>query len=215
MIKFKNRQHAGQLLAQKLLTYQNNPNTLVLGLPRGGVVTAFEVAQALHLPLDIVVPRKIGAPDNPELAIGAVTEDGTILFDKEIVALLKPSKYYLENTIEQEKKEAKRRLSVYRGNRPPLELKNKVVILIDDGIATGATMRAAIASVKARHAQKIIVAVPVAPQDTTHAIAQEVDEVIMLSQPPDFIAISAYYDYFEQTTDQEVIELMNNSKITS
>ena len=158
---FKDRQDAGKKLAQRLLVYEDNAESLVLGLPRGGVVVASEVAKALHLPLDILVIRKLGAPGYLEFAIGAVDEKGHALFN-EGMEELGISEAYKKEVLEKEKKEAEHRLSLYRKNRPPLDLKNKIVILVDDGLATGATMRAAVYSAKAKKAKKVIVAVPFA-----------------------------------------------------
>lgn len=207
-MRFKNRVDAGQQLAKKLNRFKNNPDAIVIGLPRGGVVPAFEIAQALNLPLDIVVPRKLGAPINPEVAMGAVTEDGSVHLDQTIISMLHVTKEELDKIIEEETTESKRRLKTYRKDRPPLDLKNKITILVDDGVATGATMFAAIESAKTRGAQKIIVAVPVGPPESMHKIKKKVDEVIVLDQPADFMAISLHYMFFPQTSDEEVIEFM-------
>lgn len=206
---FKDRRDAGRRLAKKLEKYKGKKDTIILGLPRGGVVVADEVAQALGLPLDLVVPRKIGAPGNPEYAIGAITEDGEGIFNEEVVREYGMSREYLKKEIEKEKKEAKRRLKVYRGKRPPLStLKSKTTILIDDGIATGLTMKAAIRSVKKKGATKVVVAVPVAARDSLLEIKKEVDEVISLYTPIFFGAVGAFYEEFSQTEDSEVIEIM-------
>jgi len=208
---YKDRVQAGQKLAEKLIKYKNQKNTIILALPRGGVVTGFEIAKILNLPLDIVVPRKIGAPQNEEYAIGAITESGEGILNQETIASLNITKDYLEQTIAKEKKEAQRRLETYRQNRPPLNLSDKTVIIIDDGIATGLTMRAAIKSIKEKKAKKIIVAVPVSAQDSLKTIKQEVDEVICLHAPLFFGAVGAFYEQFGQTTDQEVIDLMSKA----
>ncbi len=224
-MRFKDRTDAGKILAKKLLAYKNNPDTIIIALPRGGVVIGFEVAQALNLPLDIVVPRKIGAPLNPEFAVGAVTEDGSAMLDPSLLALLKITEQDLVEIIAKEKEEAQRRLKTYRAGRAPLNLSNKIVLLVDDGIATGATMLAAIKSAQKREAQKIIVAVPVAPPDSIikikHALGKNstnnnanaiTDMIIVLHAPQDFGAISIFYDSFEQTTDKEVIALLEQTK---
>ncbi|MFH0898557.1 MAG: phosphoribosyltransferase [bacterium] len=213
MIQFKNRQDAGKKLAKKLLTYKNNPKAIVIGLPRGGVVVAYEIAQILELPLDIVVPRKLGAPFNPELAIGAVTEDGSIILDHQIINILGISKTEITEIIEKEKKEAERRLQIYRKNRPPLNLKNQIVILVDDGIATGSTMLAAIKSVQVHGAQSIIIAIPIGPTETIAKIKNMVDSVVVLDTPPNFMAIGIYYKSFTQTTDEEVITLLTDHHV--
>jgi putative phosphoribosyl transferase len=209
---FKNRQDAGKQLSEKLAQYKNNSNTIVLGLPRGGVVVAFEIAQALHLPMDIIVPRKIGAPGNPELAIGAITEDGEGIFDERMILDYGVSQDYLTKEIQKEKQEALRRLKLYRGTRSPLHLKNKIALLVDDGIATGATMRAAIKSAKAKDASKIIVAIPTAANDSLEKIKKEADEVLCLDAPPLFFAIGEFYQDFPQIEDKEVIDLMSQAK---
>ena len=205
---FKNRKDAGRQLAQKLLVYKGQPNAIVIGLPRGGVVTAKEVANELHLPLDIMVPRKIGAPFNEELAVGAVTQDGHVVWNEYVLRAHKIAPEDVSDTIEKEKKESARRLKAYRGNKQPLNLKNNTVIIVDDGIATGATMRAAIASARAQGAGRIIVATPVATQDTLERMAPEVDEIVSVLVPQTFFGISAFYDFFPQTSDEEVISLL-------
>jgi putative phosphoribosyl transferase len=167
------------------------------------------VARALNLPLDIVVPRKIGAPGNPEFSIGAITETGEMILNEEVFGI---SEDYLKNEAEKEKREAGRRLKLYRGDRPPLDLKNKTVIIVDDGLATGLTMRAAIASVKKMKAKKIIVAVPITPPEAVELIKKEADEIIYLEAPLLFGAVGAFYKEFGQTTDEEVIELLKKSE---
>lgn len=209
---FKDRQDAGQKLAQALKKYKDQKDTLILALPRGGVVTAFEIAKELNLPLDLVVPRKIGAPDNEEYAIGAITESGEGIFNQEVIDSLGIPKEYLNKKIAEEKKEAQRRLKTYRQDRPILNLANKTVIIVDDGIATGLTMRAAIKSIKENKAQKIIVAVPVSAKDSLKEIGKEVDQIICLDAPLFFGAVGAFYHDFGQTSDEEVIELMKQSK---
>ncbi|OGY41952.1 MAG: phosphoribosyltransferase [Candidatus Buchananbacteria bacterium RBG_13_36_9] len=209
---FKNRQDAGQKLAEKLKEFKDQKETIILALPRGGVVTAFEIAKELNLPLDLVVPRKIGAPHNEEYAIGAITESGEGIFNQEVIDSLKISKEYLNNKVTEEKKEAERRLKTYRQDRPILNLENKTVIIVDDGIATGLTMRAAIKSVREKGAKKIIVAVPVSAKDSLKIIQAEVDKVICLDAPLFFGAVGAFYEDFGQTSDEEVIELMEKSK---
>ncbi len=208
MANFKDRQDGGKQLAARLLFYKNNPDVIVLGLPRGGVVTAAVVAQELNVPLDIVVPRKIGAPFNPELAVGALTSEGDIFWNNSLLKSVHLTPEDLAQTIEQEKKEAARRLRVYRGQQTPLDVRDRVVILVDDGIATGATMCASILSVKARGAAKIVAAAPVAPVDALKKIEQYADEFVYVLMPKIFMGISAFYESFEQTSDEEVIELM-------
>ncbi len=209
---FKDRIEAGQKLAKALEKYKGQKDTIILGLPRGGVVTGFEIAKTLELPLDLVVPRKIGAPGNPEFAIGAITEEGEGIFNEGVIRDYEISKEYITGTVEEEKKEAQRRLKTYRGDRSPLDLKDKTVILVDDGIATGLTMRVAIKSVKNKDPKKIVVAVPCGAKDSIDQIKKDVDEVICLHAPIFFGAVGAFYREFPQTTDEEVIELMKESK---
>jgi putative phosphoribosyl transferase len=211
-MRFRDRVDGGRQLAQKLMQYKKHPHAIVLGLPRGGVVTAYEVANQLDLPLDIIVTRKIGAPFNPELAIGALTQDGTAVWNEKLLKSLHLKPADLTQTIEQEKKEAQRRLSKYRGARKPLQLKDKIAILVDDGIATGATMRAAIASARALGAVKVIVAIPVAPIEKLESFEKEADEFVCLSLPKIFLGVSAFYDEFGQTVDEEVIDLLAKAK---
>lgn len=215
MTRFRDRVDGGKQLAEKLLIYKNHPDAIVLGLPRGGVITAYEVAKALELPLDIVVPRKIGAPFNPELAVGAITQEGEVVWNDSLMKSLHLKPADLTDIIAAEKKESARRLQTYRGGRPPLDLKDKIVILIDDGIATGATMRASIASVRARGCAKIVVATPLAPIDPLSKIEQEADEFVCVLMPKIFMGISAFYDEFGQTSDEEVIAIMQQTLATN
>jgi len=210
-ITFVDRQDAGKQLADKLAAYRNHHNAIVIGLPRGGVIPAAEVAKELKLPLDIVVPRKIGAPFNSELAVGAVTQDGQVVWNEKLMKSfhLSPDALDLKETIKKERAESNRRLRLYRRGRPPLVLKDKTVIIVDDGIATGATMRAAIAYAKQQGAAKIIAATPVATVGTLELIAPEVDEIISVKLPKTFLGISAFYDTFGQTSDDEVIALLS------
>lgn len=205
---FKNRQEAGEKLAQALQEYKDATDTIVLALPRGGVVVGFEIARALNLPLDIVVPRKIGAPQNPEYAIGAITETGEAILNEEEVKNI--DQVWLKRAMEEERKEALRRLAVYRAGLPA-ELQGKTVILVDDGIATGFTMRAAVASVKTRQAMKIIVAVPNGAAESVAKLRQLVDEVVCLETPALYFAVGEFYEEFSQVSDEEVIELLKRA----
>lgn len=208
----KDRVDGGKKLAERVLHYNGEPGLIVIGLPRGGVITAHEVAKALDAPLDIVVPRKIGAPFNPELAVGAVTSDGTVLYNEEVMRKLNVPIDVVDDKAEEEKKEAMRRLDLYRGDRPELDLNNKTVILVDDGVATGMTMKAAIMSISLRGAKKIIVAVPVLPADTYENLKEMVDDVQYVLMPEIFYSISQFYEVFPQTTDEEVVALMDKAK---
>lgn len=210
---FHNRTHAGQLLAAELKKkYGGERNAIILGLPRGGVVTAAEVARELKLPLDIVVPRKIGFPGNPEFAIGAISEEGERVLDENTVLGYGIEENYIDRTVREEMKEAARRLKTYRGKRPPLILTGKTAILVDDGVATGATMRAAILSAHKKGAKKVVVATPVIARDTLKKLQAETDDVVYLDAPVYFGAVGAFYQEFAQTTDEEVIALMQKHK---
>lgn len=194
---FPDRVVAGQQLAKALTHYKNQPNLVVFGLPRGGVVTAAAVAEALQAPLDIVITRKIGAPGNPEYAVGALPETGEPI-------LYGVNQASVANIIQKEQGELARRIKQYRKDKPPLNLKNKTVILVDDGIATGLTMQAAIQSLRQQHPTRLIVAVPVAPPDTVTKLRNQVDELIVLQQPEDFMAVGQFYEKFDQVSDDEV-----------
>lgn len=205
---FVDRKDAGQKLAGSLIRFKNQSDAIVIGLPRGGVVVAYEAARRLNLPLDIIVPRKIGAPGNDELAIGAITEEGEAVLDEMLVRELNVAPEYIAKTVAKEKQEAQRRLKLYRGDRTPLNLQNKTALIIDDGIATGATMQAAIKSAKNKKTEKIIVAVPIIAPDTLKKLQAEADEIIYLDAPMFLGAIGDFYEEFSQTEDRDVIELM-------
>lgn len=212
---FLNRKDAGQKLAEALKKYKNAEDALIIALPRGGVVIGFEAAKILNLPLDIVVPRKIGAPANPEFAIGAITETGEGIFDEITIGAYGITESYLQNEIKKEKAEAKRRLTLYRGTRPPLNLKNKTAIILDDGLATGLTMRAAVKTAKKLGATKIVAAIPVTSPEAAELVKKEVDELIYLDAPAFFGAVGSFYKEFGQTTDEEVIELLRRAETFS
>lgn len=205
---FKDRREAARLLSDKLKKL-NLKNPVVLAIPRGGAILADIIAKELGTFWDFVVPRKIGAPNNKELAIGAITEDGTILLNHPVVSSLKISKEYIDKAAEKELDEVKRRMAFYRGNRPYPELRDKSVILVDDGIATGFTVFAAIKSLRRRGAEKIIVAVPVAPKETAEDIKEVVDAFVCLYTPTIFYAVGEFYENFEQVEDEEVISLFD------
>lgn len=211
-MRFRDRREAGQLLAEQLQFLQGRENLLVLGIPRGGVVVAAEVARALDAPLDVFIARKLGAPHNPELAVGAVASSGNVVLDEHLIAALRVPKSYLEAEIERQRAEIQRRMRVYRGNRPPPDFKDKVVILTDDGVATGATMRAAIQALKETDLQELIVALPVGPPDTVQELASMVDRMVCLHTPTFFWAVGGFYMDFSQTPDQEVIQLLRGGQ---
>jgi putative phosphoribosyl transferase len=206
--KFVDRTEAGQLLAAKLKPYANRSDVIVLGLPRGGVPVAFEVAKALDLPLDICLVRKLGVPGHKELAMGAIASDGVRVLNYDIVCGLGISSQKIDEVAARELRELQRRDRAYRGDRPSPNLKDRTVILVDDGIATGASMRAAIAVLREEQPQSIIVATPVAPSLTCEKLKTEVDQVVCLTMPEPFYAIAFWYDYFPQTTDEEVRKLL-------
>jgi putative phosphoribosyl transferase len=205
---FEDRREAGKALARELAAFKGQDNALVLGIPRGGVVVAREVAEALGIPLDVYITRKIGAPHNPELAIGAVASDGTLILDHQLVKRLGVSQDYIDGESERQEQEIKRRMSEYRGDRPGLELKGKVVILVDDGVATGATTLATIEAIRTQKPSKLVLAVPVGPRDTIQRLKQKVDELYCLHAPEVFWAVGAFYNVFDQTSDDEVKALL-------
>lgn len=207
-MQFIDRTDAGQKLAKELKAYDGTENTVIVGLPRGGVPVACEVARRLHLPLDITCPHKIGAPSNPEYAIGAVTESGETIYNKDVLSSMGIPNDYLKSEVEKQKQRARHQLDIYRQGRPRRDFSGKTVILVDDGLATGATMAAAIQSMRAAAAAKVVVAVPVGPQDTLKEMKTLADELVCLYTPSRFYAVGQFYQEFSQTSDEEVIELM-------
>lgn len=208
-MRFKDRKSAGQKLAQALIKYKNK-DSIVYALPRGGVIVGAEVAKILHLPLDLVITRKIGHPNQPEYAIAAVAENGHMV--KNVSELASVDEKWFKEEVEKQRLEAVRRRQKYLPGRLPLSAEGKITILVDDGIATGLTLKAAIAELKHFHPKKIIVAVPVSPQQTAEEIKKEVNEFVALDTPKDFLgSIGAYYDYFPQVSDEEVIELVKEA----
>lgn len=208
---FRDRVEAGQILAKPLSKYADQ-NPLVLGLPRGGVPVAFEVAKALKAPLDVYIVRKLGVPGHEELAMGAIASGARVL-NESVIEPLRISEDEIETLTRKEKEELKRREALYRSGRPPLDVTNRTVLLVDDGIATGCTIKTAIASLKKQKASRIIVAVPVAPPSTIEELKNEVDEVVCISRPEFFMAISVWYDEFPQTTDEQVRQLLTRAEI--
>ncbi len=208
---FKDRKEAGARLAERLTSYRGCKEAMVLGLARGGVVVAYEIAQALSLPLNVLVARKLGAPSTPELAIGAVTEEGETLLNPPIIAFVGASHTYIQSEVERQQKLAKERAALYRRVSPLGELKGKIVILVDDGIATGATMLVEIQSLRKRGVSKIIAASPVAAGQAWRAIQALVDEAICLDLQESFLGISTFYDNFAQVEDETIISLLKNA----
>ncbi len=211
----KDRFEAGEILADKLEKLGPFENPIVLALPRGGVPVAYRVAKRLKAPLDVIIVRKLGAPFNEEFAIGALVEGDPerVVLNEEALYRLGIGKEYLDSVVEKERKELHRRQKLYRGEESALSgLSGKSVILIDDGIATGYTMKAALAAIKEQNPARIVVAVPVAPRDTLEEMERLADEVVVIETPEPFWAVGAHYQKFDQTPDEEVIELLKKSK---
>lgn len=206
---FKDRQAAGRLLAKRLVEYKNHSNTQVLAIPRGGVVVAYEVAKTLRVPLDIVITRKIGASHQPELAVGAVDPDGQVVWQKGLLENLELGTGALDGAVENQVQEIKRREQLYRQDRQPLDITGKTVILVDDGIATGATVLSAIRYLKRHRVRKIILAVPVAASATMDQLKPVVDEAMIIYQPDSLGAVGQFYHNFEPVADKEVIKLLS------
>jgi erythromycin esterase-like protein/predicted phosphoribosyltransferase len=205
---FRDRREAGQLLASKLAAYANRPDVIVLALPRGGVPVGHEVAQALNVPLDVFVVRKIGVPGHEELAMGAVASSGVRILNEQLIKQLRIPKHVVDKVTSQEMQELKRREALYRGGRPPPDLRGRTVILVDDGLATGASMQAAVQALRQLQPARIVVAVPTAAPDTCEALRSQVDEVICAITPEPFHAVGLWYQDFSQTSDSEVRDLL-------
>jgi len=208
---FPNRTAAGRLLAEKLVNYAGRDDVIVLGLPRGGVPVAFEVAQRLGAPLDVFIVRKLGVPGFEELAAGAIASGGVRVLNEDVTRAIPHADEMIEAVTVRETAELERREQIYREGRPSPELRDRTVILVDDGLATGATMRAAVKALRQRGVAQIVVAVPVGPPDTCREIEQEADETICLSTPPFFQAVGQYYEDFSQTSDEDVRELLSQA----
>jgi putative phosphoribosyl transferase len=208
---YLDREDAGRKLAAELSRFRDQ-DPIVLALPRGGVPVASEVARALDAPLEVWVSRKLGAPYQPELGIGAISEGGATWINRQLAGWVGASQDDISRVAEEEARELERRVRVYRGDRPTPEVKGRTVILVDDGIATGGTMRAAIASLKQHGPRRLVVAVPVAPPETVDELAREVDEVVSPEQPADLMAIGLWYRDFHQTSDEEVLELLGRTR---
>ena len=206
---FRNRREAGQELAEKLTSYSGRNDVIVLGLARGGVPVAHAVASHLHLPLDVFIVRKLGVPGYGELAMGAIASGGVRVLNEDVVRALQPhADKIVETVTTRETAELERRELEYRDDRPPLEIRGRVVILVDDGLATGASMRAAAAALRQKAAAKIVVAVPVGAPDTCREFEEEVDETICAIAPENFHGVGQFYEDFSQTSDDEVRELL-------
>lgn len=211
MAIFLDRKDAGGKLADRLRSYAGRRDLLILALPRGGVPVAYEVARKLNAPLDIFLVRKLGLPGHEELAMGAIAPGGVRIINDEVVNSLEIPWEVIDNVARQEEVELNRRMAVYRGSRSPIDARGKTVILIDDGLATGSSMRAAVTAVKKLGPRKIVVAVPTAAKETCRDFQGEVDELICLVTPEPFYGVGYWYQDFSQTTDDEVKELLNQA----
>jgi predicted phosphoribosyltransferase len=211
---FANRREAGRELARRLRKYADRPDVLVLALPRGGVPVAYEVARALHAPLDVFVVRKLGLPGLEELAMGAIATGGVRVLNEDLVRRLNVPEDVLEAAAAREQVELERREQAYRGDRPPADPRNRVVILVDDGLATGTSMRAAVKALRQQGPARIVTAVPVGAPETCAELAEEADESVCARMPEPFGAVGFWYADFEQTTDEEVRELLEQAAET-
>ncbi len=208
---FRDRIEAGMRLADKLMHYTGRRDAIVLALPRGGVVVGFTVARALGISLDVFIVRKIGFPGQPELAIGAVSETGVRVLDGEILRQYGIPVSYLEAEIPRQEEEIARRIDLYRNGKALPGLEGKTVLLVDDGVATGSTLKAAIETLQREKLNRLVVGIPVAPRDTRAELEGMVDELVCLFSPPDFIAVGAYYGDFSQTSDDDVVGLLEGA----
>jgi putative phosphoribosyl transferase len=205
---FADRRAAGRILSGQLISYAGRDDVIVLGLPRGGVPVAFEAAQALNAPLDVFLVRKLGAPGHEELAMGAIASGGVVVVNEEVVRALRISADTVMAEVESERKELTRREAIYRGGRRPLDVRRKIVILIDDGLATGSTMRAAVTALRQKEPARIVVAVPVGAASTCAEFRLIADDCVCAIAPENFRAVGLWYDDFAQTLDDEVCDLL-------
>jgi putative phosphoribosyl transferase len=208
---FRDRTEAGQILADKLASYAHRPDVLVLALPRGGVPVGYEVAQALHVPLDVFLVRKLGLPGQEELAMGAIASGNTRVLNEEVVHKLDIPEEVIDAVAAEEQQELSRRERDYRAGRPPPDVRGRTIILVDDGLATGSTMRAAVAALRQQEPARIVVAVPVGAPETCVELGYEADEVVCVETPEPFYAVGAWYENFSQTTDEEVRDLLTRA----
>jgi putative phosphoribosyl transferase len=206
---FRNRTEAGHLLARLLEPHKDRDDVLVLALPRGGVPVGYQVAAALKAPLDVFIVRKLGAPDHEELAMGAIASGGVRILNDDVIRQLDISPMAIESATEREQQELERREQLYRGNRLPASIRDRVIIVVDDGLATGSTMKAALEAIRLQQPSRLIVAVPTAPSETCEELRKYADEVICALTPEPFYAVGGSYGNFEQTTDDEVRDLID------
>ena len=209
--RFRDRREAGRLLAAKLTAYAKRPDVIVLALPRGGVPVAYEVAQALEAPLDVFLVRKLGMPGHEEYALGAIATGGVRVINQDLVQALRLPPATIEAIAAREQQELERRERVYRGDHPPPDVRGRTVILVDDGLATGATMHAAVKALRQQGAGRVVVAVPIAPPDTCDQLREAVDDIVCAVTPEPFHAVGLWYEDFSQTTDDEVRDLLARS----
>ena len=210
--RFRDRVEAGQRLARRLVAYAGRPDLLVLGLPRGGVPVAFEVARALSAPLDVFVVRKLGLPHHEELAMGAIAMGGARVLDLALIRQMGVGEGEIEQVTRREEVELGRRQKQYRGDRPLPDIAGRTVILVDDGLATGSSMRVAVAALREERPAKIVVAVPIAPEETCEMLRASADEVVCAVTPEPFYAVGLWYHDFSQTSDEEVHDLLERSR---
>ncbi|PSH04193.1 MAG: phosphoribosyl transferase [Acidobacteria bacterium] len=210
-MRFRDRIHAGQLLAAQLSKYIAAPDVLVCALPRGGVVVGFQVAEVLRSALDIVVVRKLGVPGQKELAMGAIASGGIRVLRHDLIEELEISDRVLETIVAEEERELERREAIYRGGAPPPEISGRTIILVDDGLATGATMWAAAVAVRQQQPKRLVIAVPVAPPSTCTELSAQADEIVCISRPALFAAIGEFYEDFHQVSDEEVKDLLRRA----
>jgi putative phosphoribosyl transferase len=208
---FRNRMHAGQVLAEMLQEYGNREDVVVLALPRGGLPVAFEIASALHAPLDVFLVRKLGVPGQEELAMGAIATGGIRVLNYDVIRHLGVPENVIDSATKAEQRELDRREHAYRGSREPPEVRGRSVILIDDGLATGSTMRAAVTALRQQTPARIVVAVPVAAVSTCQEFQDEVDQIICAATPEPFYGVGQWYEDFSQTTDEEVRDLLDRA----
>jgi len=208
---FRNRRDAGCILASYLDLYADRPDVVILALPRGGVPVGFELARALRAPLDVMVVRKLGVPGHEELAMGAIASGGVRILNDDVIQMLGIRPETIEGVAEQEQQELARREAAYRGNRGPAAVKGRTVILVDDGLATGSTMRAAVAALRTLQPSRIVIAVPTAAAETCRELKAEADDVVCAMTPAPFFGVGQWYDDFSQTTDEEVHRLLQEA----
>lgn len=212
MSLFMDRRQAGRVLASSLRSYAGRPDLVVLALPRGGVPVAYEIARALRAPLDVFVVRKLGVPGHEELAMGALAPDGVCILDERIVGGLDISSEDISRAVRHQRRELVRREHAYRGEQPPVDVSDRTVILVDDGLATGSTMRAAIEALRRQHPARIVAAVPVAAPETCGEMSAVADEMMCAATPQPFHAVGLWYEDFSQTSDAEVRELLEAAR---